>query len=560
MFDSKQLNGIRQHAEEWNRKLESAGERRPAEQYVTDSGIPVKRLYTPCDIQRMDYLKDVGFPGEPPYVRGIYPTMYRGRPWTMRLFSGHGTPEETNRRWKFLYENGETGFSAAVDALTFNGLDPDDERGDLEVGTTGVPLYCIDSMFALTDGIPHDKVSVALVVEPFSSAPICAMYFNCCMDKGLDLRQVRGTCQNDILTQTLGYVPYRNVAPAHLLRFACDLIEYTTAQDRVPLWHPINFTGYNYREGGIDAVQELGFVFANATAHIDELVRRGYAPDRFVNRLAFHLAAHKDFFEEIAKYRAARRIWYQLMKDRYGCKDRRSYEFRFHIQTAGSSLTAQQPMVNVVRTAYQALEAVIGGCQSMHTNSYDEAICLPSKEAVLVALRTQQVIQDETRVGYTIDPLAGSYFVEHLTAEMEKRVWEYMGAIENAGGIVKALESGWLYREMRDAFKKRQANIEAGIEGMIGVNLYADKREYHVPNVFRTNPEAMRIEQARIDRLRRERGEAAFAQAMDRLRKAVESGDNVMPAMMEATRVATVGEICDVYREVFGIWDPPIVI
>jgi methylmalonyl-CoA mutase N-terminal domain/subunit len=560
MFDRKELEKIREAAEEWNRKGAGLQEKRPCEQFVTDSGIPIKRLYTPEDVQEIDYLRDIGFPGEPPYVRGIYPTMYRGRSWTMRLFSGHGTPEETNRRWKFLYENGETGFSAAVDALTFNGLDPDDERGDLEVGTTGVPLYCLNSMFALTDGIPHDKVSVALVVEPFSSAPICAMYFNCCADKGLDLKQVRGTCQNDILTQTLGYVPYRNVAPPHLLRFACDLIEYTTAQDHVPLWHPINFTGYNYREGGIDAVQELGFVFANAIAHIDELIRRGHDPDRFVNRLAFHLAAHKDFFEEIAKYRAARRIWYRLMKDRYGCKDRRSYEFRFHIQTAGSSLTAQQPMVNVVRTAYQALEAVIGGCQSLHTNSYDEAICLPSKEAVLLALRTQQVIQDETRVVNTIDPLAGSYFVEHLTAEIEKRVWQYMDVIEKAGGIVKALESGWLYREMRDAFKKRQANIEAGTEGMIGVNLYADRRAHHVPNVFRTNPEAMRIEQERIDKLRRERGQREYAKAIDRLRGAVEGGENVMEAMMGATRVATVGEICDVYRQVYGTWEPPIVV
>ncbi|MEW6440283.1 MAG: methylmalonyl-CoA mutase family protein, partial [bacterium] len=387
-----------------------------------------------------------------------------------------------------------------------------------------------------------------------------AMYFNCCTDKRLDLAAVRGTTQNDILTQTLGYVPYKNVGPQHLLRFACDLIEFTTAQGKVPLWHPINFTGYNYREGGIDAVQELGFVFSNATAHIDELVKRGHEPDGFVSRLAFHLSAHKDFFEEVAKFRAARRIWYRLMKERYGCRDRRSYEFRFHIQTAGSSLTAQQPMVNVVRTAYQALEAVMGGCQSMHTNSYDEAICLPSEEAVLVALRTQQVIQDETRVGYTIDPLAGSYFVESLTAELEQRVWKYMEEIARAGGVVKALESGWLYREMRDAFKKRQAAIEAGVEGMIGVNLYAGNKEYHVPCVFRTNPEAMRIEQERVDRLRQKRDAGRYGRVMDRLRAVVASGENVMPVMMEATRLATTGEICNVYREVLGIWEPPIVV
>jgi methylmalonyl-CoA mutase N-terminal domain/subunit len=560
MSNREKLEEIKKRAEEWDKRLADVREKRPPDQFVSDSGIPIKKLYTPCDVENIDYLNDIGFPGEPPYVRGIYPTMYREKSWTMRMFSGHGTPEETNKRWKFLYENGETGSSAAVDALTFNGLDPDDPRGDLEVGTTGVPLYCLDSMFALTDGIPHDKVSVALVVEPFSSAPVCAMYFNCCKDKGLDLRTISGTTQNDILTQTLGYVPYKNVAPHHLLRFACDLIEYTTAQGNVPLWHPINFTGYNYREGGIDAVQELGFVFSNAIAHIDELVRRGYAPDQFVSRLAFHLSAHKDFFEEIAKYRAARRIWYTLMKDRYECRDKQSYEFRFHVQTAGSSLTAQQPMVNVVRTAIQALEAVMGGCQSLHTNSYDEAICLPSEQAVLVALRTQQMIQDETRVPYTIDPLGGSYFIEYLTTEMETRVWKYMDDIEKAGGIVKALESGWLYREMRDAFKKRQANIEAGIEGMIGVNLYVSNEAYHVPAIFRTNPEAMRIEQERINKLRKNRDKGEFAKVMDKLRMVVESGKNFLPVMMEATRLATTGEICNVYREVLGTWDPPIVV
>lgn len=558
MSKEEYYKGIEAKLKEWEQVVAKQKERKA--QFETYSGISVKPLYTPLDIKDKDYNKDIGFPGEPPFTRGVYPNMYRGRFWTMRLFSGHGTPEETNERWKFLYEHGETGFSAAVDALTFNGIDPDDPRADLEVGTAGVPLYCIDSMYALSKDLPVDKISVALVVEPFSSAPICASWFNMCIDKGYDLKQVQGTCQNDICTQTIGYVCYKNVSPPHLLRLACDLIEWCTALKNVPRWHPINFTGYNYREGGIDAVQEIAFVFGNAIAHIDEIIHRGWKIDDFVNRLAFHLSASKDFFEEIAKYRAARRIWYQLMKDKYEAKDPKSWQFRFHIQTAGSSLTQQQPMVNIIRTAYQALEAVLGGCQSMHTNSYDEALCLPSEQAVLLALRTQQVIQEEIRVGNTIDPMAGSYYVEWLTDELEERIWKYMDKISEAGGIVKALESGWLYREMRDAFKLRQTRIEQGLEGVIGVNRYV-MGELDFENVFRTNPEAGRREVERIQRLRARRDKDKFERAMDALRNACDKGENVMPTVMVATKEgATVGEVCGIYREVFKIWEPPIVV
>ncbi|MHA1651527.1 MAG: acyl-CoA mutase large subunit family protein [Candidatus Helarchaeota archaeon] len=558
MSQEEYYKKIEKKIKEWE-EIYAKHKERP-EKFETYSGIPVKPLYTPLDVKDKDYLKDIGFPGLPPFTRGVYPTMYRGRFWTIRLFSGHGTPEETNKRWKFLYDHGETGFSAAVDALTFNGIDPDDPRADLEVGTAGVPLYCIDSMFALTDGLPIDKISVALVVEPFSSAPICAMYFNMAQMKGYEIKSLMGTCQNDICTQTIGYVPYKNVAPPHLLRLACDLIEWCTAQKNVPKWHPINFTTYNYREGGIDAVQEIGFGFANAIAHIDNLIERGWTVDDFVNRLAFHLSASKDFFEEIAKYRAARRIWYKLMKDKYGAKDPRSFQFRFHIQTAGSSLTQQQPLVNVIRTAYQALEAVLGGCQSMHTNSYDEALCLPSEEAVLIALRTQQVIQDEIRVCNTIDPLAGSYYVEWLTDELEERIWNYLGKIESAGGVVKALESGWLYREMRDAFKKRQSRIESGEEKVIGVNRYVMEEEVF-ENVFRTNPEAAKIEIERIKKLKARRDNRKLEEILDKLRKVCEREENVLPVVMEATREgATVGEICDIYREIFKVWEPPIVV
>lgn len=558
MSPEEDYKKIEAKAKEWEETIAKKKER--LEKFETYSEIPVKPLYTPLDIKGKDYLKDIGFPGEPPFTRGVYPNMYRGRMWTMRLFSGHGTPEETNARWKFLYEHGETGLSAAVDALTFNGIDPDDPIADLEVGTAGVPLYCIDSLDALTKDLPIDKISVALVVEPFSSAPINAMYFNVVKQRGYDLKQIAGTTQNDICTQQIGYVAYKNVAPPHLLRLACDMIEWCTAQKNVPKWHPINFTGYNYREGGIDAIQEIGFVFGNAISHIDEVIARGWKIDDFVNRLAFHLSASKDFFEEIAKYRAARRIWYKLMKDKYESKDPKSWQFRFHIQTAGSSLTQQQPMVNIVRTAYQALEAVLGGCQSMHTNSYDEALCLPSEEAVLLALRTQQIIQDEIRVGNTIDPLAGSYYVEWLTDELEDRIWKYMDKIAGAGGIVKALESGWLYREMRDAFKKRQHKIEIGEEKIIGVNRYlVDELDFE--NVFRTNPEAGLKEIDRIKKLKARRDNKKLEGILDQLRKVCEKEENVLPVVMEATKEgATVGEICGIYREIFKVWEPPIVV
>ncbi|MFX0188614.1 MAG: methylmalonyl-CoA mutase [Candidatus Hodarchaeota archaeon] len=558
MWDKEYLEKIREEKVKWDKEVESYKERTDLP-FITDSGIPIKRLYTPLDLKG-NYLEKISFPGTAPYTRGVYPTMYRGRVWTKRLFSGHGTPEETNLRWKFLYEQGETGFSAAVDALTFNGIDPTNPDGSPEVGTSGVPLYCIDSLFALAKDIPIDKISVALVVEPFTSAPVCSMYFNMAQMKGYDLKSLLGTTQNDILTMTVGYIPYKNVAPNHLLRLACDFIEWTVAMKNVPKWHPINFTGYNYREGGIDAVQELGFVFSSACSHIENLMERGYKPDDFVGRLAFHLAAHKDFFEEIAKYRAARRIWYKLMKDKYEAKDSRNYGFRFHIQTAGSSLTAQTPQVNIIRTAIQALEATIGGCQSLHTNSYDEAICLPSEEAALIALRTQQVISDETRITNTIDPLAGSYYVEWLTDEIEERVWKYMDKIHKVGTIDKALSTGFLYKEMRDAFHRRQARLEKGEEIMLGVNKYTVPYD-ECTDVFRTNKEAVRIEQERIRKLKERRDNAKLEKFLDDLRKVCEKEENVMPFVMEATKEgATVGEICDVYREIWGIWEPPLAI
>ncbi|RJP31236.1 MAG: methylmalonyl-CoA mutase [Actinobacteria bacterium] len=556
MADSEEIT---QGLEGWNKEKDGWEERKP--EFTSDAGIPVKDLYTPLDTENIDYVRDIGFPGQPPYTRGVYPTMYRGRHWTIRMFSGHGTPEETNDRWRMLYDEGETGFSAAVDSLTFSGVDPDQEVHGAahEVGKEGVPLYSIRGVEALVDNLPIEKMSVALVVEPMTSAAITSMYFNVARERGMRKEQLAGTTQNDILTMTIGYIPWGSLKPADLLKLACDLIEYCTAMGEAPRWNPINFTTYNYREGGIDAVQEIGMGLANAVAHIEELLRRGWKIDDFVHRLAFHLSAHRDFFEEIAKYRAARKLWYRLMKERYHPENPDAYRFRFHVQTAGCSLTAQQPMVNIVRTAYQALEAVLGGTQSLHTNSYDEAICLPSEESVRLAVRTQELIQEETGVTSVVDPLAGSYYVEALTRELEERIWDYFMRIEEMGGVVEALNTGWLFNEMSKAFNKRRRDQESGDERIIGVNCYVMEDEEATPP-FRTNPRAAEVEKDRLADLRRERDESKVAALLNQLREVCEKRENVLPVVSELTAAgATLGEITGVYREIWGIWQLPFV-
>ncbi|HEC57248.1 MAG TPA: methylmalonyl-CoA mutase [Candidatus Syntrophoarchaeum butanivorans] len=554
------MNDLRKIEEEEKKWMERARQKKERqERFETYSGIPVKAIYTPLDLKDHDYLRDEGFPGFPPFTRGVYPTMYRGSFWTTRQFSGHGTPEETNERWKLLYKEGETGFSAAMDSLTFVGLDPSDPNVEPEVGTDGVPLYCKPAVEALVKDLPIDKVSVAFPIECLTSAPVSAMYFNVYMERGFDLATCKGTTQNDILTMSIGYVQYKSLDPAHLLKLACDLIEWCTADKNVPKWHPINFTTYNYREGGIDAIQELGFGFANAIEHIEHLIERGRKPEEFVDRLAFHLSAHNDFFEEIAKYRAARRIWAKLLRDRYGIEDPKHLGFRYHIQTAGSSLTRQQPMVNIIRTTVQALAAALGGCQSMHTNSYDEAICLPTEESVTLAVRTQLVLKEESRIGNVIDPLGGSYYIEWLTDEIEDRVWKYLDKIEQVGGIVKALETGWIYREMAEAFHKRRRAIETGEERVIGVNCYVSEEKQKV-EVFRTNPNAAKIEQERIKKLKAERDNRKIEELLDKLRRVCEREENVMPVVMELMgKGATLYEVCDTYRDVWGEWKQPIV-
>jgi len=560
VFKEEDISKIKVEKEKW---IEKTGCQQDAETFRnTPSGIKIKNLYTPRDVSNLDYLKDLGFPGSYPFTRGVYPTMYRGRTWTVRMFSGFATPEETNERWKMLLNSGETGFSAAVDVLTFNGTDPDTPGVDaeVEVGTSGVPLYSIKGVEALVKDLPIKDISVALVTEPMTAVGLTSMYFNVAKNKGVPLSQVAGTTQNDLGTMTIGYITYDSLKPDKLLKLACDMIEYCTAMKQAPKWNPINFTTYNYREGGINAIQEIAFGFTNAIDHIEELLQRGWKIDDFASRLAFHLSADRNFFEEIAKYRAARRIWAKIITERYGAKDPRSIIMKYHVQTAGSSLTAKQPLVNVARTAIQALEAVLGGCQSLHTNSYDEAICLPSEEAVKIAVRTQQVVMEETGVVDTIDPLAGSYYVEWLTSEIEKRILVYMQEIENQGGFVKALSNGWLFNEMSKAFNERQKAIVEGKEKVIGVNCHLEE-EKERPIPFKTNPWAADIEKERLRKLRAERNNQRVATLLDQLRRDCAQNKNVMPTVMELTAEgATLGEITRVYREIWGIWELPIAI
>jgi len=558
MFKKEDIKKIEKAKARWSEKKK--GEKECKREFVTPSGIKIKSLYTPEDIKDLDYMEEIGFPGEYPYVRGVYPTMYRGQPWTIRMFSGFGTPEETNQRWKLLYKEGDTGFSAACDVLTFNGVDPDDPGVDaqVEVGTSGVPLYSIRGVEEMVRDLPIDQVTVALIVECLTATGLTSMYLNVAKKRGYDLHEIGGTTQNDIGTMLIGYITRDSLRPDRLLKLACDLIEYCIPMKHAPRWNPINITTYNYREGGIDAVQEIAFGFTNAIDHIEELLRRGWKIDEFVHKIPFHLSADRHFFEEIAKYRAARRIWARLMKERFGAQEPRSIAMKYHVQTAGSSLTNKQPMVNVIRTAIQALEAVLGGTQSMHTNSWDEAICLPSDEAVKLAVKTQLVIREETGVTDTIDPLAGSYYVEWLTNEMERHILSYMGKIEAQGGFVKALENGWVFNEMAKAFQKRQKAIASGEERLIGINCYT-REEEPIMTPFRTNPQAAEIEIERLKKLRRERNNQRITTLLGDLSRVCEKRENVMPAVMELTEEgATLGEITKVYRQTFGVWELPI--
>lgn len=524
------------------------------DEFVTTSSRPIKAIYTPLDIPNFDYLKDLGFPSEYPFTRGVQPTMYRGRLWTMRQFAGMGTAEESNARYKFLLANGQTGLSVAFHLPTIFARDSDHPFSHGEVGKLGVAVDTLKDMEILFDGIPLDKVTTSMTINAPASI-LLAMYMVAAQKQGVSSDKIGGTIQNDLLKEYMAQKSWI-LAPTPSLRIIGDIMEY--AAKYIPRWNTISISGYHIREAGSTAAQELAFTLLNGMEYVKVGMQHGLDVDVFAPRLSFFFNAHNDIFEEVAKYRAARRIWAREMKETFGAKKERSLWMRFHTQTAGCSLTAQQPMLNVVRTAYQALAAVLGGTQSLHTNSMDEALCLPTEEAVRVALRTQQVLAHESGAANTIDPLAGSYYVEALTNEMEEEAYKYFDKVEALGGVVEAIEKGFFQREIAEASYRYQKEIDDGKRIIVGVNDYVLEGEQITIPVLKIDEEVERRQTARTQRIRKERNNKKVDEALDGLRKASEGEENVMPHIVNAVKeYATIGEIFQVWRDLWGEWDEP---
>jgi len=534
--------------EAWRRSGYAAAPEREA-LFTTISGLPVEPLYTPDNVA-VDHDRDLGFPGEPPYTRGVYPSMYRGRLWTMRQFAGFGTAEETNARFHYLLEHGQTGLSVAFDMPTLMGYDSDHPRSLGEVGREGVAVDSLEDMERLFAGIPLGEVSTSMTIN--SPAAILVAFYACVAEaQGVPRSELRGTAQTDILKEYIAQKEWI-FPPEPSMRLCVDLIEFCAQE--MPKWHPISISGYHIREAGSTAAQELAFTLADGFAYVEAGLARGLPVDDFAPRLSFFFNAHIDFFEEIAKYRAARRIWARELSERYGACDPRSLLMRFHAQTAGVSLTAQQPEVNIVRTALEALAAVLGGTQSLHTNSYDEALALPTEEAVKLALRTQQVIAEETGVASTIDPLGGSWYLEALTNRLEQEAYDYFERIRLLGGVIPAIKQSFFQREIADASFRYQSEVERGERVVVGVNRYAESEEKEIP-LLRIDPalEAQQVE--RVRDLRARRDATAVEAALARLMRDAEGEANLMPAIVEAAKAfATMGEMCDALRRVWGVW------
>ncbi|HXH98604.1 MAG TPA: methylmalonyl-CoA mutase family protein [Gaiellaceae bacterium] len=534
----------------WRRDLYEASPEREGVVFSTISGVENEPLATPETVE-VDYDRDLGYPGAFPFTRGVYPSMYRGRLWTMRQFAGFGTAEETNERFRYLLEHGQTGLSTAFDMPTLMGYDSDHARSLGEVGREGVAVDSLADMETLFEGIPLGEVSTSMTINA-PAAMLLAFYACVGEQQGVPLAALRGTVQTDILKEYIAQKEWI-FPPGPSLRLVVDMIEWSAAE--LPLMHPVSISGYHIREAGSTAAQELAFTLADGFAYVEACLERGLDVDSFAPRLSFFFNAHLDFFEEIAKYRAARRIWARELRNRFGARDPRSWLMRFHTQTAGVSLTAQQPEVNLIRTAIEALAAVLGGTQSLHTNSFDEALALPTEDAVRLALRTQQVIAHETGVVNTIDPLGGSYYVEQLTNELERQAYEYFEQIERLGGVVAAVEQNFMQREIAEASFRYQSEVERGERVVVGVNRYqlADEQP---PEILRIDPALEQKQVGRVQAVRARRDGAAVEQTLARLREgAAQENRNLMPAIMDCARAyATLGEMCDALREVWGIW------
>ena len=518
----------------------------------TDSGIEIKPIYTADDLDGWEPEQQLGLPGQPPYTRGIYPQMYRGRVWTMRQYAGFGTAEETNKRFKFLLEHGQTGLSCAFDLPTQMGYDSDSPRAEGEVGKVGVAIDSIEDMRVLLDGIPLDKITTSMTINSTASI-LLLLYQLVAEEQGVDPKKLGGTIQNDLLKEYIARGTYI-YPPRPSLRIITDVFAYCC--EHLPQWNFISISGYHIREAGSTAVQEIAFTIANGIAYVQAAVDAGLAVDTFAPRMAFFWNGHNNFFEEVAKYRAARRMWWRIMTERFGARDEKSKLLRFHTQTGGSTLTAQQPDVNVVRVATQAMAAVLGGTQSLHTNSFDEALGLPTERAAKLALRTQQVIAHESGVVDTVDPLAGSYFVEALTDQVEADAWRYLDKIDGMGGAVAAIEAGYMQDEIEQSAYAYAKAIEGGEKVIVGVNRYVED-EPELAEVFPIDPALQRQQADRVRAVRAGRDKAAVDAALDDVRAAATGTQNLLPPMKEALkRRATLGEVSDVLREVFGVYQP----
>jgi len=558
-FDEQYLASVRRQTAAWEKKIladwtRNSPERR--EEFRNLSDIALKRLYTPEDIAHHDYLEHAGFPGDYPYLRGVYPTMYRGRLWTMRMFSGFGTPEDTNKRLHYLLEHGETGLSIAFDMPTLYGYDPDHARAEGEVGRCGVSVGSLKDMEIILEGIPLEKVSTSMTINAPASV-LTAMYVGVAERQGLKPKDLRGTVQADILKEYIAQKEWAFPPEAHL-RIIRDMMTYCTKE--MPQWNYISISGYHIREAGSSAVQELAFTLADGFAYVDLGIEAGLEVDDFAPRLSFFWNCGMDFFEEIAKFRAARRIWARVMKERYKAKDPRSLLLRTHAQNSGASLTWQQPLNNIVRTTIEAMATVLGGTQSLHTNSYDEAWALPSEKAATVALRTQQIIAEETGVTDVVDPLAGSYYLEWLTDEMEEQAFQYFDKIERAGGLLNSIKTGFIQREIAETAYRYQQEMEKGDRIVVGVNKYQVEEKMPI-DTLKINQEAQRRQVDRINKVRQTRDTVKVKQTLDELRRTFENEDaNSMYIIVKAVRAyATLGEIMDVGRKVFGEYkEPPI--
>ena len=556
MYDPKKIAELKDALEKWEetdlqKTLASMPERRA--DFITTSSEPINRLYTPLDVANLDYASDLGLPGGYPFTRGVHPTLHRGKLWTMRMFAGFGSAEETNRRFKYLLEQGQTGLSVAFDLATLMGYDTDQPEALGEFGKCGVAISSLKDMEILLDGIPLEKVSTSMTINS-PAAIIWAMYIAAAEKQDVRADQLRGTIQNDILKEFIAQKEFI-FPPEPSMRLVVDTMEF--GAQTVPQWNTISISGYHIREAGSTAAQELAFTLADGMEYVRWGVARGMDVDEFAPRLSFFFNAHNDFFEEIAKYRAARRIWAREMKETFKARSPRSWLLRFHTQTAGVSLTAQQPENNVVRVAIQALAAVLGGTQSLHTNSLDEALALPSEHAVTIALRTQQIIAEESGAANTVDPLGGSFFVEAQTDRIEAQARHYFQRIEEMGGVIPALEKGFFQSEISDAAYRYQREIDLGVRKIVGVNAYEEKKPLTIP-ILEMDPQGYARQIARLEEVRRTRDAGPVGQALDRLRIASQGTENTMPFILDAVRAyATLGEIIQVMKGVFGTYEEP---